>query len=161
MAGLLLIAHIWDLDLVALTEARMGGRVARAVVDSALIVLLAYLVWQIAKTAIDSRLASAASSMAVNDAGEAGGTGASRLRTLLPLVRGFLFATICTMTVMTILAALGVNIGPLLAGAGVVGLALGSRRSRVHASRPAEVRCGPVGSGSHLGWIPVLAQNRG
>jgi moderate conductance mechanosensitive channel len=123
--GLYLIAQIWDLDLIALTEARMGERVARALVDAALTILLAYLVWQLAKTAIDSRLAREAGPTAVSDAGEAGGVGASRLRTLLPLLRGFLFATICTMTVMTILAALGVNIGPLLAGAGVVGLALG------------------------------------
>jgi small-conductance mechanosensitive channel len=40
-------------------------------------------------------------------------------------VRGFVFVAISTMAVMIVLAALGVNIGPLLAGAGVVGLAVG------------------------------------
>ena len=61
----------------------------------------------------------------VSDPGEIGGTGASRIRTLLPLARGTIFAVVCVMAAMTSLAALGVNIGPLLAGAGVVGLAVG------------------------------------
>jgi small-conductance mechanosensitive channel len=61
----------------------------------------------------------------VSDPGEIGGTGASRAKTLLPLARGTIFAVLVVMTILTVLAALGVNIGPLLAGAGVVGLAIG------------------------------------
>jgi small-conductance mechanosensitive channel len=49
----------------------------------------------------------------------------SRITTLLPVLRSFLFVTIITISLMTALAALGVNIGPLLAGAGVLGLAIG------------------------------------
>ncbi len=87
--------------------------------------MLAYLVWQLAKTAIDQRLEREARPQGVSDPGEAGGTGGSRLRTLLPLARGTVFAVVCVMSVLSVLAALGVNIGPLLAGAGVVGLAVG------------------------------------
>jgi len=57
--------------------------------------------------------------------GEMGGTGGSRLGTLLPLIRRVLQITIVVMAIMLILSALGVNIGPLLAGAGVVGIAIG------------------------------------
>ena len=38
---------------------------------------------------------------------------------MLPVLRSSLFVTIIAISVMTALAALGVNIGPLLAGAGV------------------------------------------
>jgi small-conductance mechanosensitive channel len=45
--------------------------------------------------------------------------------TLLVLPRKFVFAVMSVMVVLIILASLGVNIGPLIAGAGVIGLAIG------------------------------------
>jgi moderate conductance mechanosensitive channel len=125
VAGLLTIVHLWDLDLMGMATRSVGGRVAGSFIDIGLTLLLAYLVWQLAKTAIDRRLEREAGPRGVSDLGEAGGTGASRLRTLLPLLRGTIFTVVCVMATMTGLAALGVNIGPLLAGAGVVGLAVG------------------------------------
>ena len=103
----------------------LGARITGMLVSIGLTILLAYLVWQLARTAIDRRLEREAGPQGVSDPGEIGGTGASRLRTLLPLARGSLFVVLCVMSTLTILAALGVNIGPLLAGAGVVGLAVG------------------------------------
>jgi small-conductance mechanosensitive channel len=47
------------------------------------------------------------------------------LDTVLPLMMKLAQVTIAAMVVMVALSALGVNIGPLLAGAGVVGLAIG------------------------------------
>ena len=49
----------------------------------------------------------------------------ARLRTLLPIFRNMLFATIVVMTLLMVLSSLGVEIGPLIAGAGVVGVAIG------------------------------------
>src|SRR3546814_20529670 len=49
----------------------------------------------------------------------------SRIATVLPVIRAFLLVAIVTISVLMALAALGVNIGPLLAGAGVVRLAVG------------------------------------
>ena len=125
IGGLLVIAGLWDIDLFALAARGVGERFTGALINVGVAVLLAYLVWQFAKTAIDRRLAREAGPQAVSERGEAGGTGASRLATLLPLARVFIFVTICVMATMTGLSALGVNIGPLLAGAGVVGLAVG------------------------------------
>jgi small-conductance mechanosensitive channel len=125
IAGLLVIVDVWDIDLMDLATRGVGARLAGVLINVALTLLVAYLVWQFAKTAIDRRLEREAGPQAVSDLGEAGGTGASRLRTLLPLARGSIFAVVCVMSAMTVLAALGVNIGPLLAGAGVVGLAVG------------------------------------
>ena len=53
------------------------------------------------------------------------GQGQSRLATLLPLFRNFLLITIVVISGMIILAEMGVDIAPLFAGAGVIGLAIG------------------------------------
>ena len=124
-AGVLVIVRLWNLDLAGLAARGAGARVAGALIDIGLTLMLAYLVWQLAKTAIDQRLEREVRPQGVSDPGEVGGTGGSRLRTLLPLARGTVFAVVCVMSVLSVLAALGVNIGPLLAGAGVVGLAVG------------------------------------
>ncbi|MEX0347003.1 MAG: mechanosensitive ion channel family protein [Rhizobiaceae bacterium] len=57
--------------------------------------------------------------------GEMGGQGASRLTTLLPLIRNVMIAGIVVLTAMVILSNMGVDIAPLFAGAGVIGLAIG------------------------------------
>ncbi|MEM7498790.1 MAG: mechanosensitive ion channel family protein [Pseudomonadota bacterium] len=57
--------------------------------------------------------------------GEGGGAGATRVATLLPLIRNFIL-TIIGITVLLLTAIeMGVNVAPLFAGAGVVGLAIG------------------------------------
>jgi small-conductance mechanosensitive channel len=49
----------------------------------------------------------------------------ARARTLLPLIRNFMLLVLCVMVTLIVLSELGINIAPLLAGAGVVGLAIG------------------------------------
>jgi small conductance mechanosensitive channel len=48
-----------------------------------------------------------------------------RARTMLPLVRNATFATVATLAAIIGAASLGINLTPLLAGAGVIGLAFG------------------------------------
>lgn len=50
---------------------------------------------------------------------------AAQLRTIKPLIRGFVQALIVGLAALTVLSELGVQIGPLLASAGVVGIAIG------------------------------------
>jgi small-conductance mechanosensitive channel len=50
---------------------------------------------------------------------------AKRLRTLLPLFRVFLLNVVVVMAVLISLSSMGVDIGPLIAGAGIFGLAIG------------------------------------
>ena len=57
--------------------------------------------------------------------GEGGGAGATRRATLLPLVRNFILVVIGVTVALVIALELGVNVAPLFAGAGVVGLAIG------------------------------------
>jgi len=54
-----------------------------------------------------------------------GGTGASRLATLLPLVRNFILALISIAIALAVASEVGVNVAPLFAGAGILGLAIG------------------------------------
>ncbi|MFO6384713.1 mechanosensitive ion channel family protein, partial [Pseudomonas aeruginosa] len=49
----------------------------------------------------------------------------TRALTMLPLIRNVLFATIAVIALIVALANMGMNVTPLLAGAGVIGLAIG------------------------------------
>ena len=119
------LAWLWELDIAAFTERSLGGRLAGAVVDIAVTALAAYLVWTVIRTFIDHRLAQEPGRAGAPEPGEEGGTGATRVRTLLPLLRTFVQIVVAVMAVMIGLAGLGVNIGPLMAGAGIAGIAIG------------------------------------
>lgn len=124
VAGLLVLARLWRMDVRGMAETQMGTSAAGALIDVAVTLLLASLAWEVLRTAIDQRI-QAEGGPGAAEPGEEGGQGASRLRTILPILRMFAFATVVVLTGMIVFSALGMNIGPLLAGAGVVGLALG------------------------------------
>lgn len=115
--------RIWGLDRLALAED--AGIVAR-IIDSSteiiMILLIADLIWSLIKTFLDERM-NASNQGKAGD--EGGGSGLSRVETLLPLLKNFALTVIVIMVAMMTLSSLGVDIGPLIAGAGVVGLALG------------------------------------
>lgn len=125
LGSALLLARVWSVDIRAAASAGVGSDVSGALVDIGLAWFLAYLGWELARIAIDRRIASEGGPTAAGEPGDEGGAGASRLATLLPLVKRAIQITIAVITVMITLSALGVDIGPLLAGAGVVGIAVG------------------------------------
>ena len=126
VAAVTLFAHLWGVSVFDFERGGIAERMVSTLVDVGLTLLVAYVGWEITKTAIDRRLALEEGPTAPSEVGgEGGGTGASRLKTLLPLFRKFLMITLTVMVIMLVLSALGVDIGPLLAGAGVVGLAIG------------------------------------
>jgi small-conductance mechanosensitive channel len=112
------VLQIWGVNLTGETGAMAEDVLLDASLDFAVAVLLAYLGWQLVKVGIDRKLV----------AREVDGVmvePSPRMKTLLPLARKFILAVLGVMTVMLILSAAGVNIAPLLAGAGVVGIAVG------------------------------------
>jgi moderate conductance mechanosensitive channel len=123
IGGAFLIIWILELDVGALMQRdSMLTHVLRGGLNAAVIVLLADFAWVVMKAVIDLKLAGAQST-GPSDSDEA--RRAARLRTLLPILRNVLFIVLAAMTILMALSALGIEIGPLIAGAGVVGVAIG------------------------------------
>jgi hypothetical protein len=117
------LAHVWDVDLLALTNRdTLLTRLVRGVLTSVVILLLADVLWQVVKAAIDRKLADADGP---TEPGTEEAIQRARLRTLLPIFRNIFFVVIAVMAGLMALSSLGVEIGPLIAGAGVVGVAVG------------------------------------
>ena len=96
------------------------GRTVGVTIDVAAVLLLADLLWVGAKTVIDQRL----SEFEAPAHGQLPGPGA-RMATLLPMFRKVIFTVIAVLVVLVLLSSFGVNTAPLLAGAGVIGIAVG------------------------------------
>jgi moderate conductance mechanosensitive channel len=123
IGGAYLIAWVLGVDFGALTARdTMTMRLLRGAINAVVILLLADFAWHVARAWIDCRLAEA-------DAGGAAEADEvrrrARLRTLLPILRNLLMVVLVTMAALMALSSLGVEIGPLIAGAGVVGVAIG------------------------------------
>ncbi|MBS0384581.1 MAG: mechanosensitive ion channel, partial [Proteobacteria bacterium] len=112
-----IILRVWGLDLAGFTE----GPVGRAMITGAriaLIVALALAAVEIVDLAIIglfTRVAQRASTV----------RRASQLRTLAPVLVGVANTALVALAAMMTLSQVGVEIGPLLAGAGIVGVAVG------------------------------------
>ncbi|WP_075289485.1 mechanosensitive ion channel family protein [Pararhizobium arenae] len=117
------LAFIWRYDPNDLVERNATlDTIVSGLFKSVVILLLADLCWELAKSFIDRKLQSAAADQNLPAAEIAR---SSRLRTLLPIFRNALAALVLVTTGLMVLSELGVAIGPLIAGAGVFGVAIG------------------------------------
>ncbi len=124
VAAALLLADAWGVDLIELTARdTLATRLMRGALSAVVIVMVTDLLWQLAKAMIDRKVAEAQTPAGHSDSEEA--RKRSRLRTLLPILRNLLAIVFVVMALMMVLSALGIQIGPLIAGAGVVGVAIG------------------------------------
>ncbi len=116
--------------LAALSAARgllaAGGPLDRAgdILD---ILLIGYVLYHAIRIWIDRRIEEEGGEELDLEPGDEGGGGsaASRLATLLPLVRNFVLLLVISSTGLFVAMELGVNVAPLVGGAGVLGLAIG------------------------------------
>ncbi|MBB4331626.1 mechanosensitive ion channel family protein [Rhizobium leguminosarum] len=116
------VAIVWRVDPNSLVHSDPAvASVAYGLLKSVVVLLLADLAWHLAKSWIDRRLSVQAE--AGNDPSQAARRG--RLRTLLPIFRNVLAVMVAVIAGLIVLAELGVEIGPLIAGAGIFGVALG------------------------------------
>jgi small-conductance mechanosensitive channel len=119
-----LLAWVFGVNLDSLTAGEtMTTRVTRGVLNAIIILLVADFAWHVIRTLIDKHLH--ASTAANHDDDPTETSRRARLRTLLPILRNILFIVFVVMAVLMALSAMGVQIGPLIAGAGVVGVAIG------------------------------------
>ena len=96
---------------------QLSGRLLNALSTMVMALALAILVWEAANATVQRYLTQLSRQAQL--------ARSARLRTLLPMFRTALLIGICVVVALVILNELGVNIAPLLAGAGVLGLAIG------------------------------------
>ncbi len=122
-----LLARVWGFDARSMRDINpTTAWLFEALLNAALIMLAADFLWSIIKAGIQRRLGGTRGP----EMEEEGGAHfldpqQSRIRTLLPIIQNILFAIILVITVLMVLSTMGVQIGPLVAGAGVVGVAVG------------------------------------
>lgn len=104
----------WNLVNVFAWFTSAGGQwLLSATIDISIVLLIALAAWLVATGMIEAKMNSDT------------GMPTARMQTLLALFRNAIAIALITITAMIVLSELGVNIGPLLAGAGVLGLAIG------------------------------------
>ena len=125
---ILISARLLGISIRSFAETGFGVQFAAKGFGFLMIIAVGYLVWEFINLFVNRRLVTDIWEAATGESAEQGegyGAGKSRMATVLPLIRMALQAVAITLTVLLALAQLGVNITPLLAGAGVLGLAVG------------------------------------
>lgn len=127
----LFLMDIWHIEMNNVASDAVGANIASALIRVSIILSVGYLIWELASLFFNRKLA-AEDTAAGHDpnnedisGGEGGGAGSSRLATILPLFRFTIQTIVIVMTVLIALSNVGINATPLLAGAGVVGIAVG------------------------------------
>ena len=122
ITAVFVIAGLWGLDLYALAKGEHAPAWADTAFDVGGTVLIVWLIWRLIKAALhtEPRPSSGGESIDPSDL-----PAATRLGTLTPLFRNILLAFLLVVGVMIALSASGVDIGPLLASAGILGIAVG------------------------------------
>ena len=124
MIAVAVLVHVWGIDVTAMSNMDTPmTRVARGLLEALVILVVADLLWQVVRLMIDSRLAD--SHLPLDELDDDARRRRARLHTLLPVLRNFAMFMVLVMATLSALAAMGLQIGPLLAGAGVVGIAVG------------------------------------
>lgn len=115
---LVALFQAWGFDAIGWFAAGTIGRsLTSAVITIVIAVILALVVWQLANAMLERRIAR------WSEGGEL--MRAARLRTLLPMLRTGLMIVILLIVGLTALSEVGINTTPLLAGASIIGVALG------------------------------------
>ena len=121
VAGAYAFFYIWDNE-----SARMAESYADRLLDILVIVFIGYVVYHAFRIWIDSKIEDEIGDLEEPEPGdEGGGSSATRLATLLPLFRNVVLIVVVVTILLIVLMEIGVNVGPLFAGAGIVGIAIG------------------------------------
>ena len=105
--------RVWGMSLIAFTEGD-GHEVSVKLFGLGGTLLFAWLIWILSDTAVHHALTRSRKGLAN-----------ARAQTMMPLIRNVLFVAIFIVALIVALANMGMNVTPLLAGAGVIGLAIG------------------------------------
>jgi small-conductance mechanosensitive channel len=121
VAGINAFFYIWDND-----GAQMVESYADRLLDIMVIIFIGYIVFHAFRIWIDTKIKEESGDQEEAELGdEGGGSSASRLATLLPLFRNIILIAVVVSIVLIVLMEFGINVGPLFAGAGIIGIAVG------------------------------------
>ncbi len=120
--GFLVVTSLWGLDLMSFAKGDDAPIWASTGFDILITLLLGILIWNMIGAALhlEKRVSGAS-----EDVDPLEMPAASRLDTLTPLFRNTLLGFLGIIVIMTVLSSVGVDIAPLIASAGVVGIAVG------------------------------------
>ncbi len=117
-ATFVVLLQVWGLGpLDYFTTGQLGQRALSALTTIGLAIVVGLAVWEATNASVENHLAALTRQAQI--------ARTARLRTLLPMLRTALFVTLLIIVGLVTLSEIGVNIAPLLAGAGVLGLAIG------------------------------------
>jgi moderate conductance mechanosensitive channel len=116
------LAETWGLDLVKPAPGSLAQLFLRPIFEAAATIIAAWILWTVISAIIDEKIPRA---VGPGEEDHVVSGSASRLRTLLPLLRHAVLIVIVVVGIIAALERLGFNIGPLLAGLGVIGIAIG------------------------------------
>jgi small-conductance mechanosensitive channel len=127
---IMMIASFWGMSPNNIASAGVGPQLAAKLMEFLVIIAIGYLIYEMVSLYINRKLAAeltAAGYMPDEEAvgGDGGGAGGSRLSTVLPLILMVSQATIVIVFLLLGLGNIDVDTTPLLAGAGIAGLAIG------------------------------------
>jgi len=114
----LMVLQAWGLESFAWLETDIGRRIVSDLATLLITALLAVLIWEATSIAIEVYLARGVPRGPHRPR-------RARAETLLPLLRRTVAIVLIVFVALIALSAIGLDIGPLLAGAGVVGIAIG------------------------------------
>ena len=116
--GFVAVLEVWGVDaIVWFYGGQIGSRLVSALVTIGIAALAAAAIWEATNALLDRQL-----NMLTREGHYAR---AARLRTFQPMLRTALLCLIVAVVGLTALSEIGVNVAPLLAGAGIVGIAIG------------------------------------
>ena len=121
VAGCYAFFYIWDNS-----GAEMVESYASRLLDILVIMFIGYIVYHAFRIWIDTKIREESGDQEEVELGdEGGGSSATRLATLLPLFRNVVLIVVVVSIALIVLMEIGINVGPLFAGAGIVGVAIG------------------------------------
>ncbi|MDZ5646712.1 mechanosensitive ion channel domain-containing protein [Nitrospirillum sp. BR 11828] len=118
IVAVLTLLQAWGVDSFGWLSTPFGQRVSSSLLTIVLMVVFALIVWELISGAIERYLNTTDRHGRLVER-------SPRIRTLLPLVRNVVLVMLLVMVGLTVLAEIGVNIAPLLAGVGFLGVAVG------------------------------------
>jgi len=116
--ALMLVAESWNIDIFNWLASDTGRDIIGGLASIIATGLIALAIWEISSSVIDRYLS------VTDKEGEEKERG-QRARTLLPLARKTLRIVIGVVALLMMLTEIGVDVTPILAGVGVIGLAIG------------------------------------